>query len=236
MTDGARFASGFRVRQQRGQSTAEFVVLALALVPMILIVPLVGKQMDIAQTSAVASRYVGFEAPRRHGSSAAGGTSDTDLGIEARRRFFSNSDAPIKTDDVVSNFDASCNALWLDHRGNALSSSFETDVWVRTTRESLSQPFGAAFAGAFDWPRDNLYTAEVTFNVAKVVGVAPFDALGLSIRRATTGLVDPWSASKPSQVKSRGRNGNADFPCRRLELAALPADPDRAPADRLGPH
>lgn len=46
--------------RQRGQSTIEFVVLALVLVPLMLIVPLVGKYMDIAQTTAVASRYTGL--------------------------------------------------------------------------------------------------------------------------------------------------------------------------------
>ena len=41
-----------------GQSTVEFLVLALVLVPLFLIVPLLGKQLDIAQTAASASRYV----------------------------------------------------------------------------------------------------------------------------------------------------------------------------------
>ena len=59
-------------RHQRGQSIAEFVTLSAVMVPLLLIVPLVGKYMDIAQTTAVASRYVAFEGAARHSSSTAG--------------------------------------------------------------------------------------------------------------------------------------------------------------------
>jgi len=43
-----RTAHHTRLPRQRGQSTVEFVVLALVLVPLVLIVPLLGKYMDIA--------------------------------------------------------------------------------------------------------------------------------------------------------------------------------------------
>lgn len=109
-----------RAGRQRGQSTVEFVVLALALVPLLLIVPLLGKYMDIAQTAAMASRYVAFEGSWRHGSSKDDWKTDPELAREVRRRFFSNSDAPIKTDDTAGDFNAHRNTLWFDHRGAPL--------------------------------------------------------------------------------------------------------------------
>ena len=79
---------------QRGQSTVELVVLSFVLIPLLLIVPLVGKYMDIAQTTAEASRYTAFEGTVRHSSSTDGWKSDADLATEVRRRFFSNSEMP----------------------------------------------------------------------------------------------------------------------------------------------
>ncbi len=83
-------------RRMRGQSTVEFLVLALVLLPLFLIVPLLGKQLDIAQTAASASRYVAFEGTVRHGSSLQPWTADAQLADEVRRRFFSTSSAAVK--------------------------------------------------------------------------------------------------------------------------------------------
>ena len=134
---------------QRGQSSVEFVALSFVLVPLMLIVPLLGKYMDIAQTAAVASRYVAFEGTTRHSSSIDGWKSDVELAQEIRRRFFSNSDAPIKTGDASGDFSAHRNTLWFDHRNDPLLPKFDQNVGVRTTTESDAQPAGAIFASNF---------------------------------------------------------------------------------------
>lgn len=206
---------------QRGQSTVEFVVLALVLVPLLLIVPLIGKYMDIAQTSAVASRYVAFEGDVRHSSSSDGWKSDAELAQEIRRRFFSNSDAPIKTHDTAGDFNAHRNTLWFDHRGAPLLPNFASNVGVSTQKDSLSQPFGA-LAGAFNLPQDNLYTGRVTVNVADITDLKPFDSIGLSMTRWTTVLVDPWAASSPAQVAEKIKGAGVLFPYQPLETIAQP--------------
>jgi hypothetical protein len=232
----------------------EFVVLSFVMVPLLLIVPLLGKYMDIAQTTAVASRYVAFEGEARHSSSNDGWKSDSELAQEVRRRFFSNSDAPIKTNDSAGNFNAHRNTLWFDHRGTPLLPDFTGNVGVKTARESMSQPFGAWFASSFGLAQDNLYTGEVTIKVADIAGLKPFDAIGLSITRSTTLLVDPWAASGPSSVRGKVQGAGAAFPYQALALAAAPitplislfefnssppdigkVEPDRVPMDRLGP-
>ena len=71
--------------RQHGQSTVEFLVLALVLLPLFLIVPLLGKQLDIAQTAASASRYVAFEGVVHHGSSLQPWKSDAQLADEVAR-------------------------------------------------------------------------------------------------------------------------------------------------------
>ena len=241
---------------QRGQSTVEFVVLSFVLVPLMLIVPLLGKYMDIAQTTAVASRYVAFEGAVRHSSSLDGWKSDTELAQEVRRRFFSNSDAPIKTNDTAGDFNAHRNTLWFDHRGAPLLPEFENNIKVSTTKESYSQPFGALFASNFGLTQTNLYTGQVDVDIADIAGLKPFDSIGLTVKKHTALLTDPWSASGPEAVRSKVRDSGAAFPYQALEVAAAPVipfivlfeqllggapppdigrvSPDRVPADRLG--
>ncbi|NTV93983.1 MAG: hypothetical protein HGA75_01015 [Thiobacillus sp.] len=244
------------VRQQ-GQSTVEFVVLSLVLLPLLLAVPLVGKYMDIAQATALASRYVAFEGAVRHGSSDAGWKSDAELAQEVRRRFFSNSDAPVKSGDSAGDFDAHRNSLWFDHRSAALLPDFAGNVTAKANRRSLAQPAGAVFAGSLGLSDTNLVAGEVVVRIADVAGLEPFDALGLSVRRSTALLADPWAASGPADVKARirkdGGNPAGVFPYEPLKLAAAPltpfigllefdskppdigrVEPDRVPADRLG--
>ena len=215
--------------RQRGQSTVEFVVLGFVLVPLLLIVPLVGKYMDIAQTTAVASRYVAFEGTVRHSSSADGWKTDGELAQEIRRRFFSNSDAPIKTGDVAGDFNAHRNALWFDHKGASLLPEFDKNVGVSTTKEALSHPFGAVYAEKLGLSHSNLYTGNVNVSIADVVGLEPFDTIRLTVHRWTTLLVDPWAAAGPATVVSKIKSHPTDilgpFPYKPLELAAIPVKP-----------
>ena len=71
--------------RQAGQATTEFVVLCLALVPIALIVPLLGKYIDLMHATEAASRYVAFEGTVHHSST--GWKGDAVLSEEVRRRF-----------------------------------------------------------------------------------------------------------------------------------------------------
>ena len=241
--------------RQHGQSTVEFLVLALVLLPLFLIVPLLGKQLDIAQTAASASRYVAFEGVVHHGSSLQPWKSDAQLADEVRRRFFSTSAAPVKTADLASDSAEHRNPLWTDHRGEPLLPVFDTHVDATSRREALTQPLGAVFASGMGLDANTLYTGAVRIALADVAGLAPFDALGLSIERHTTLLVDPWSASGPAAVRAALRRGPwniaGHFPFGALELFAAPlkliprvldgarlpdigrVDPEFVPEDRI---
>lgn len=210
-------------QRQRGQSTVEFVTLSFVMVPLLLIVPLLGKYMDIAQTTAVASRYTAFEGTVHHSSSAGGWKSDAQLAQEVRRRFFSNSDAPIKTNDTAGNFNAHRNTLWFDYHGTPLLSDFTKNVGVKTKPETLSQPFGA-LASSFKLPQANLYTGQVNVNIDNLVtdSLKPFNSIGLSISRSTTLLVDPWAASGPNQIRDKVQDLGLLFPYKPLEVIAAP--------------
>lgn len=111
-----------------GQATVEFVVAALVLVPLFIAIPLLGKYADLFQATEAASRYVAFEGMARNSSSS--WKSDAELSLEVRRRFFSNSDAPVKTGDAAGDFTANRNPMWSDNAGRPLLAKFEDDVKV----------------------------------------------------------------------------------------------------------
>ncbi len=250
-----RAACHTRLPRQRGQSTIEFVVLALVLVPLLLAVPLIGKYLDIAQTAAVASRYAAFEGTVRHATALGGWKSDAELAQEVRRRFFSNSDAPVKTGDTAGDFNAHRNPLWFDHRGDSLLPAFAGNVGVQATYKSIPQPFGALYAKGLGLSQDNLVTGRITVDIANVPSFEPFDTLNLSATRATAVLADTWAAGGPAMVedriKSDGENPLGHFAYQLTDLAAAPikpflelefgapppdigrVEPDRVPSDRL---
>ena len=99
---------------ESGQSTTEFLVLALVLVPLFMSLPLLGKYLDLAHTTEQAARYVAFETsvvgPARRPPTAEA------LAAQIRERIFSTSTAPIlsrRASDSASAHSANCGTLAL---------------------------------------------------------------------------------------------------------------------------
>jgi hypothetical protein len=207
---------------QRGQATTEFAVVAMALVPLFLLVVLIGKLADLAHTAQAASRYVAFEAVVRHSSS--GWKSDALLAAEVRRRFFSHPDAPVKTDDVAGDFAAHRNPLWSDYVGRTLLPRFEDTVGVAMRVDRFDAIPAAAYAGALELSTDNLAAAIVVVTPAGVLGLPPFDTLHLRFEGRTSLLADAWTARGPGAIRQR------------IEASArmLPTAPIRALIDAAG--
>jgi hypothetical protein len=233
---------------QHGQAMTEFVVLALVLVPLLLILPLIGKYVDMMQAAEAASRYVAFEGVARNSSN--GWKDDTQLAAEVRRRFFSTSDAPVKTGDVAGDFAAHRNPVWSDAAGHPLIERFVDSVGVRTQVSGLNPLASAVFAGALGLSRDNLYTGAVTVRPANVPRLAPFDAIGLAITRRTVLLTDAWTLRDNADVRRRIESAGPMVPIERMralvgvagQLPTLVFDPplrvgdfdwDIVPCDRL---
>jgi len=197
-----RPAPARRSRAQAGQATVEFVVACLVLVPLFIAVPLLGKLLDMMQASENASRYVAFEGAARNSSSS--WKSDAELSAEVRRRFFSHSDAPIKTGDTAGDFTAHRNPMWTDHAGRPLLASFADDVKVDTQVQGKNA-IGAAkpIADSLKLSDQNWYQGQVTIKIANIESFEPFDAINLSTTRRTVLLADAWTARNPAMVRSR---------------------------------
>lgn len=201
-------------RAQRGQATTEFVVLALVLVPLFLAVPLLGKYIDLMQATEQASRYVAFEGMARNSSSS--WKSDAELAVEVRRRFFSNSAAPVKTHDAAGDFAAHRNPLWSDASGQPLLDKFEEQVGVQTQVAGKNAIPAAFWAGGLGLSRDNLYTGTVTASPVDVKNFKPFDSIGLTISRKTVLLADAWTGRNPGAIRGKIEDATGMLP---LELA-----------------
>lgn len=209
-----------------GQALTEFLVVALALVPLFLLMPLIAKYQDIAHQTQMASRYVAFDAAVRN--EWQNSWKDTaQLAAEVRRRFFSNPDAPIKTNDTAGNFDAHRNLFWRGPTNEPLIADFNSDVAISFgDSASPSQangfkaskdgdPFnkaagtnvGTKIADQLSLKAAGIFTGNVSVKLAKtpafLKSYQPLDTIDLSITRHTSMVVNGWDADSAQKVVGR---------------------------------
>jgi hypothetical protein len=225
-----------------GQSTTEFVVLALVLTPLFLAVPLLGKYLDLTQHASQASRYAAFEISVRGPVTL---KDETTVAAEARRRLFSTADAPIKTNDVVADFPGMRNPLWTDFRGEHFLPRFADGITHAAHLESRAVPARAlaVFAGAngFKLPEDNFFTARIS-----VLPEGPRDfrfwsdnnpGVNLRMNRQTGILIDAWNAASADVVRDKIENAGPSAPpvvMPKFDLNIIQGLVDNAAA--LGPY
>lgn len=204
-----------------GQALTEFLVIAVALVPLFLLLPMIGKYQDIAHATQMASRYAAFDATSFGNVNGYNPWKPpAQLASELQRRFYGNANAPIKTGDVAGDFDADRNLLWRDPYGHPLIRNFN-DVTVAFGNNSGAQAGGFSssqdgrpfdlvpFANAdtIGLAARGIYTANVAVALANlpqgIRNVAPFNALDLSITRHTSLLFDPWSSPTTAKTEQR---------------------------------
>jgi hypothetical protein len=203
-------------RVHRGQALAEFLVVGLVLASFFLIVPLIGKYQDLSHATLMASRYVAWETTVRHEDAVGGYKSQDQLAQEVRRRFFSRSDAPIRTYEAYADSAAERNPLWTDHANQPLFTRL-TDVGVFFGPAAGSQPAGgfsavAATSTPFQPPAGQfvsglglndhgIFTGVVRVRLAQVTGLPEFD--NLVFTQHTSLVPNPWTGRSPAEVEGR---------------------------------
>ena len=211
-------------RHQQGQALAEFLVMSVAMVPLFLLLPMIGKYQDINHAAQAASRYVAFDATTRNATQSGDGWKPSaQLADEVRRRFFSNADAPIKTGDTAGDFNAHRNLFWRDPFGNPLIGQF-SDVAVSFGLNAPNQAGGfsaanegqlfhqipLANASKLGLQAPGIFTGNVSVNLANlpsgISSIVPFDSIDLSIQRHTSLIFDSWNAQSPQQAENRFGN------------------------------
>lgn len=154
---------GFRHKQHQGQAMTETLITAsTVLVPIFLLIPLLGKYIDMRQTSIQAARYEAWEYTVWYGNNveydfftAPNGELPTgysrtqpvktpaQVQVESRKRFFSDvNTANIEQGTALglltlnqNDFQTapSANTMWVDHRGNPLWDGATTGTTPRTS-------------------------------------------------------------------------------------------------------
>ena len=192
----------------RGQAMTEFCVLLTALSPLVVLIPLLGRHIDLIHTTEISSRYVAFESIAHDPLN--GRLNDDQIASDVARRFFSRSDALIHTAEPPSDAPAERNGLWVDHRAQPLLTDLRNSIGV-TTRAATRDPFPAArqwWNDGFDLRARNLITGTVTVR----------SALLPTIARKTVLLVDDWTALGTRDVQLRIENAGASvYPSDQLE-------------------
>lgn len=206
-----------RAAHNRGQALAEFLVVALALIPLFLLTPMIAKYQDIAHATQMASRYVTFEAMTRNDGMSTWKT-EAQLAQEVRRRFFSNPDAPIKDNDSAGDFLAHQNLFWRTPDNRSLINNFESDVTISFGPDAMPTHAGARTGAADGVPfvaaraplglrAEGIYRANISVSLlnlpAGLKSYEPFDQINLTMKRQTSALVDSWTARDPAQVDDR---------------------------------
>ena len=123
-------------RRAEGQATTEMLITAsFVLVPLLILIPLLGKYIDIRHAAIQAARYEAWEYTVWYNGTAGGLSDDRPNGYpnplpiktvdeteaESMRRFFGRTDLKIRGDDAATGWNMDDrNPLWTDHRGQAL--------------------------------------------------------------------------------------------------------------------
>jgi hypothetical protein len=218
--------------QSHGQALTEFLVLAVAILPMFLLVPLIGKYQDVAHSTQMASRFLAFDAANRDPSVPA--KDEAQLAAEVRRRYFGMPDGGIESEANAAggpgDADTPVNPFWTNPHGGALIRS-ATDVAIsfgpaeaaQATQAYMPASDGAPFnlaplanASRAGLPTRGIYRANVTVPLVNLPAghalLEPFDSIKLRIARQTSVLTDAWTASGPDQVQSRSGQLAAPIP------------------------
>lgn len=233
---------------QRGQALTEFLVVAQVLVPLFLLLPVIAKYQDISNATQLASRYVAFEAMARNDGTSAGWKPVAELANDVRMRFFANPNASIKTQEGTDDALAHQNLFWRDPQNKSLIKAINNDVSVSfgSTYGSVhSDAFSSADDGATFLNHDSLglqsrgiYTANVSVKLANLPSglhfYEPFNQIGLTIRRGTSVLIDPWAAKNAPQIESKIAAAPTFFPTGSLSGVSSIVDANVSAIDVVG--
>lgn len=198
------------INRARGQALIEFLVVALVLVPMFLLIPLLGKYLDMKQSAIAASRTLAFECTVRY-EDCANLNANTSFADEIRRRFFSGNGTDVLTNDRPAQDVIGAgtgNALWVDRQGRPLLERY-SDVGIVADAKTLNM--GGSLVGTmsnnvgpglFGLQLDRgMFDGRVQANVASQNGgsdfVSQLDSLGVKMQFHTAILTDAWTAKGP---------------------------------------
>ena len=208
----------FNIRRQSGQSLVELAVLAVVLVPLFLLVPMVGKYIDVKQTSLQAARYAAWErtvwypqTPPYTYAEGAAVKGDAQLQEEVRHRLFTDTRAAITAQDgQPGQGGGGPNPLWVGPAGHQLIPYGNVAAQTRDNAApgsmyTIVRGTAAAarmWGGNLNLNTGGLYRADVHVAVNNLGRIDPFTRLNLQYHAYNVILTDAWNAGGPEAVKN----------------------------------
>lgn len=209
--------------KQRGQATTEFLIGAVAIVPILLMIPLLGKVSDVNHTAIEASRYAAWETT----VATPAAKSVEVLTGETQRRFFEHPSLFIQTNQMPTGTNSDRNPLWTAGAEGRLVTSSTQSIGLALTREE--EPGGVArtiadgltlMAGIpglfkddlkFDVEQHGFITARIGVDIAAnefgfeaAEGCNPTASNSFScVARQNVILTDAWDAATTEEVDQR---------------------------------
>lgn len=216
-----------RREQQAGQALLEVVVLAAAVVPLFLAIPLLAKYQDVRHAAIAASRTAAFECSVRP-DHCLDGPMDAAVVADLRRRHFGRHERDLLSADPMADGSSyeDVNRFWVDRRGGNLltrpsdvslqvlagTSDAARSAWGRSVTGAVGSGgvLGMTVApgpGAFGLQlQAGLITAAVRAPVSRHRTLAHWlekpEGMALTMTGRTAVMVDAWNASS-------GRGGEA---------------------------
>lgn len=221
------------VRSAAGQALVEFLIAATTvLVPLFLIVPLLGKYMDMKASAIQAARYAAWERTVWFGSSDWSAAQKTDQQIqrEVQQRFFSaTATAKLQASDggTTGWGGTGPKALWRDRGGNPMLVAYDSDVTQTSPRSqtpgtmnailvpvvNVISIVGEVLGGAFVLDMNSLYTSTVrvqtvqTRPIRQVLGSTPtlqtFQGVTPLFAEKNVLIANGWNANGSAFVKQQ---------------------------------
>ena len=204
-------------RRDQGQALTECLAVCAVLVPLLVLIPVIGKLQDVAHASRQASRDAAFAVALQPQTVAAGGAGLADA---VRARHFGAAGLAVQAGQRPSDEPADLDPLWTDPLGRpwlrpgavrvtfgADGSASPADGFVPAGDGLLFGRVPTANAAGLGLSARGLFVAEVAAPVARLSGGvrawAPLDRLDLAPTSRTALLVDAWTAPSPQAVDDR---------------------------------
>lgn len=217
--------TGLRRRGSRGQAMTEFVVgVTLFALPVFLLIPIVGKYLDIRATSVQAARYVAWERTVWYGGTSASVSwpaNDKSSGAiqnEVRQRLFSEGTAISSGDGGAGNWGGGgLKANWTNRDGSPLLASYgavgqslSNNDTPNIASDLLSLIVTVTDAiGSFTLETKGFYSGGVSVGVTTLPINFSLDAASaynpglITMSESTTLLANGWNAGGASHVKTQ---------------------------------
>lgn len=206
-----RCASGTGASAQRGQASSELVIITIVLVPLLLLIPVIGKYIHLRHLNQQAARSAAWQATVTPDYEIPSMTAQQTIEID---RHFNSGTSPIRTNPAPG---AITSPMLDTFSGQPLvaADGVTIDYRDQSSPSKLGQAAGLLsdipLPGLWETPNGNgLVTARMDVDIRNLRYsdgtparfLAPFDTLDLAMSAEHALVTDPWNAAGPGHAAS----------------------------------